>query len=229
MNAWESLVAYATDPETWSGPGSFWVRLYEHMWLSVAATLIAMVLVFPLALYLGHIRRGSQAASAVVNVGRAIPSFGILAVAFLFLVELGVPVLSTPWAVLIALIALAAPPIFTNTVTGIQSVPPSTIEAARGMGMTESKVLSQIELPLAMPLVMEGIRIAFVQVIATATLAAIIAGGGLGRYIIDGFAVRDTGEILFGALAVGVLAIAAEVAFGAIERAVTPRGLRIAR
>jgi osmoprotectant transport system permease protein len=228
VNAWDSLVEYASDPEVWSGPGSFWTRLFDHIWVSVVATIIALILVFPLALYLGHIRKGSQAASAVVNIGRAVPSFGILAIAFLLLVEIGAGT-STPWAVLVALIALAAPPIFTNTIAGIQSVPRATIEAARGMGLTGREILSDIELPMAMPLVMEGIRIAFVQVIATATLWAIVAGGGLGRYIIDGFAVRDTGEILFGAIAVGVLAVIAEVGFGALERAVTPRGLRVAR
>lgn len=228
MNIWQSFVEYVTDPATWSGPGSFWVRIFDHLWVSVVATLIAMLLVFPLALYLGHIRRGSQLASAVVNIGRAIPSFGILAVAFLLLVELGAGV-GTPWSILAALIALAAPPIFTNTVAGIQSVPPATIEAARGMGMTESGVLAEIELPMAMPLVMAGVRIAFVQVIATATLGAIVSWGGLGRYIIDGFAVRDTGEILFGAVAVGLLAIAAELGFTSIARVVTPRGLRVAR
>jgi osmoprotectant transport system permease protein len=131
--------------------------------------------------------------------------------------------------VFVALVALAAPPIFTNTVVGIQSVRPATIEAARGMGMTERGVLLEIELPLAMPLVMEGVRIAFVQVVATATLGAIVAWGGLGRYIIDGFAQRDTGQIIFGALAVGLLAISAELAFSRIEKAVTPRGLKLAR
>jgi ABC-type proline/glycine betaine transport system permease subunit len=125
--------------------------------------------------------------------------------------------------------ALAAPPIFTNTVAGVQSVPPSTVEAARGMGLTEFGVLIDIEVPMAIPLIMEGVRIAFVQVIATATLGAIVAWGGLGRYIIDGFAVQDNGEILFGALAVGLLAVLAEVGFSAIQRNITPRGLRTQR
>lgn len=97
------------------------------------------------------------------------------------------------------------------------------------MGLTERGVLMEIELPLAMPLVMEGIRIAFVQVVATATLGAIVAWGGLGRYIIDGFAQRDTGQIIFGALAVGVLAVGAEFLFSRVESGVTPRGLKIAR
>lgn len=227
MNVWEQLVDYVTDPATWSGPGSFWGRLLEHLWVSVAATLIAIVLVFPLALYLGHVRRGSQAATAVVNIGRAVPSFGILAVAFLVLVEVGAGV-GTPWAVLVTLIALAAPPVFTNTIAGIQSVDRATVEAARGMGLTEREVVTGVELPMAMPLVMEGVRIAFVQVIATATLGAIVAWGGLGRYIIDGFAVRNNGEILFGALSVGLLAIISEVGFSLIQKAVTPKGLSAA-
>ena len=225
---WEQLIEFITDPNTWSGPSSFWPRLIDHVWVSVAATLIAMILVLPPALYLGHVRKGSQAATAVVNVGRAVPSFGILAVAFLVLVEMGAGV-GTPWAVLAALIALAAPPVFTNTVAGIQSVLPSTVEAARGMGLTEREVLLNVELPMALPLMMEGVRIAFVQVIATATLGALVAWGGLGRYIIDGFAVRDNGQILFGAVAVGLLAIAAEVGFTAVQRAVTPKGLKTAR
>ncbi len=228
MNAWESFVEFVSDPTTWSGTGSFWSRMFEHIWVSLAATAIAIILIFPLALWLGHIRKGSQAASAVVNIGRALPSFGILAIAVLAFVEVGINILS-PWPILVALIALAAPPVFTNTIVGIQSVRPSTIEAALGMGLTEREVLREIELPLAMPLIMEGVRIAFVQVVATATLGAIVAWGGLGRYIIDGFAQRDTGQIIFGALAVGLLAIGAELAFSRIEKAVTPRGLKLAR
>jgi osmoprotectant transport system permease protein len=229
MRIWDQFVEYLSDPATWTGPGSFWSRLYDHVWVSVTATIIGFLLVFPLALYLGHIRRGSQAATAVVNVGRALPSFGILAIAFLIIMQIGFGVVGSPWSVLIALIALAAPPIFTNTIAGIQGVQPATIEAARGMGLTEREVLMDIELPMAMPLLMEGVRIAFVQVIATATLGALVAWGGLGRYIIDGFAVRDNGEILFGALAVGLLAIAAEVGFSKIQRAVTPKGLKVVR
>lgn len=228
MGIWDQLVEFVTDPATWTGPGSFWIRLFDHVWVSVAATVIAFVAVFPLALYLGHVRKGSQAATAVVNIGRALPSFGILAIAFLILVQMGAGV-GTPWSILVALIALAAPPVFTNTIAGIQAVQPATIEAARGMGLTERQVLFGIELPMAMPLVMEGVRIAFVQVIATATLGALVAWGGLGRYIIDGFAVRDNGEILFGAIAVGMLAIVAEVGFSFIQRAVTPKGLTVAR
>jgi osmoprotectant transport system permease protein len=228
MSVWEQFVEYLMDPATWSGPASFWGRLFDHVWVSVAATLIAIILVFPLALYLGHVRKGSDAASAVVNIGRAVPSFGLLAVAFMVFVGYGVGV-GTPWAILVALIALGAPPVFTNTIAGVQSVPPAMIEAGRGMGLTERQVVRDIELPLAVPLILEGVRIAFVQGIATATLGALVGWGGLGRYIIDGFAVRDNGEILFGAFAVGVLAVIAEFGFSGLSRVVTPKGLRTAK
>jgi osmoprotectant transport system permease protein len=160
----------------------------------VAAVLIAGVLVLPLAIWLGHIRKGSDIATAVVNIGRAVPSFGVLAIAFLIFVQIGAGI-GEPWAVLVALIALAAPPMFTNTVAGIQTVEPSTLESARGMGLTEREVLTSVELPLSMPLIVEGVRIAFVQVIATATLGALVAWGGLGRFIVDGFAQQDLGEV----------------------------------
>jgi osmoprotectant transport system permease protein len=199
--------------------------LGQHVVISVAAVVIAALLVLPLAVWLGHIRRGSGIATSVVNIGRAIPSFGILAISFLVLVQMGAGV-GEPWAVLVALIALAAPPLFTNTVTGIQSVEPATVEAARGMGLTGGEVLSGVELPLSMPLVMEGIRIATVQVIATATLGALVAWGGLGRYIVDGFARQDMGRLIVGAVLVGLLAIIAELGLGALQRASAPRGTR---
>jgi osmoprotectant transport system permease protein len=123
----------------------------------------------------------------------------------------------------VALFLLSVPPILTNTYVGVQAVDADTIEAARGMGMTEREVLLQLELPLAVPLIMAGVRIAALTVVATATLAALIAGGGLGRYIIDGFAQGDQPQVLAGAALVAVLAIVTEIVFGLLERAVTPR------
>jgi osmoprotectant transport system permease protein len=225
MTAWDEVQEFLRDPETWSGPDSIPVRLGEHIWISIAAVVIAAILVLPLAVWLGHIHRGSGIASTVVNIGRALPSFGILAISFLVLVEMGAGV-GEPWAVLVALIALAAPPLFTNTVTGIQSVELATVEAAKGMGLTGSEVLSRVELPLSTPLVVEGIRIATVQVIATATLGALVAWGGLGRYIVDGFARQDMGRLIVGAVLVGLLAIFAELGLGALQRAAAPRGTR---
>jgi osmoprotectant transport system permease protein len=164
----------------------------------------------------------------VVNIGRALPSFGILAISFLILVRMGAGI-REPWAVLVALIALAAPPMFTNTVAGIQTVEPATVESARGMGLTEREVLTGVELPLAVPVIMEGVRIALVQVIATATLGALVAWGGLGRFIVDGFAQQDQGQLVAGAVLVGLLAVVAELGFSKLQRSATPRGLRTAR
>jgi osmoprotectant transport system permease protein len=225
MTVWEEVQAFLSDPATWSGPDSIPVRLGQHIWISIAAVIIAGLFVLPLAVWLGHIHRGSGFASTVVNIGRALPSFGILAISFLVLVQIGAGV-GEPWAVLVALIALAAPPLFTNTVTGVQSVEAATVEAAKGMGLTGGEVLSRVELPLSMPLVMEGIRVATVQVIATATLGALVAWGGLGRYIVDGFARQDMGRLIVGAVLVGLLAIVAELGLGALQRASAPGGIR---
>jgi osmoprotectant transport system permease protein len=222
---WDQVVAFLQDPTTWSGPSSIPTRLWEHIWISVAATVIAVIAVFPLALWLGHRRRGADAAGAVVNIGRAVPSFGILVLTVMILLELGVSVLS-PWPVLVALIALAAPPVFTNTIAGMQAVSRSTVEAGRGMGLTEGQLVSGVEVPLASPVMVEGLRIALVQVIATATLGALVAWGGLGRFIVDGFSQQNQGKVLVGAFLVALLAIVAEVGLTLVRRAVVPEGMR---
>lgn len=225
---WDEAVEFLRDPATWSGPGSIPVRLWEHSWVSVVATLIAVIAVFPLALWLGHTRRGADVAGAVVNIGRAVPSFGILVLTVMLLLEIGVSVLSV-WPVLVALIALAAPPVFTNTIAGIQGVEPATVEAARGMGFTEGQLITRVEMPLASPVILEGLRIAFVQVIATATLGALVAWGGLGRFIVDGFSQQDQGKVVVGAILVALLAIVAEVGFTLVQKASMPHGLRPAK
>lgn len=221
---WEQIVEFLRDPATWSGPGSIPGRLWEHVWVSAVATLVAVALVFPLALWLGHTRRGADAAGAVVNIGRAIPSFGILVLTVMLLLELGVSVLSV-WPVLVALIALAAPPVFTNTIAGIQGVEPATVEAARGMGLTEGQLIMRVEMPLASSVILEGLRIAFVQVIATATLGALVAWGGLGRFIVDGFSQQNQGKVLVGAILVAILAVLAEFGLSTMQKVLTPKGL----
>ncbi len=222
---WEQLAEFLASDSTWTGAGSIWTRLWEHVWISVTATILAIVLVFPLALWLGHTRRGAEIAGAVVNVGRAVPTFGILVVIVLLAVELGWSVLSV-WPLIVALVALAAPPVFTNTIAGIQGVSPATVEAARGMGLTEVQLVRQVEMPLAAPVIAEGMRIAFVQVIATATLGALLGKGGLGRFIVDGFSQQDQGEVLAGAVLVALLAVIAEVGLSYAQKAMTPRGVR---
>ena len=215
----EELQLFLGDPETWWGPGSIPLRLAEHLLLSAVAVIIAAALVIPVALWAAHRRRGIAAASAVVNIGRAVPTFGILVVVVVWL-GLG------PWPALVALVALSGPPMFTNTAAGVLAVDPAVLESARGMGMTGGRILREVEFPLALPVISEGVRIATSQVIATATLAALAAGGGLGRFIVDGFAKRDQGELLIGAVLVAVLAVAAERAFTRGQRRLTPAGVR---
>lgn len=217
------VAEFLTADSTWSGSTSIPVRLWEHLWISLLPVVIAGMVTIPAGLVLAHLRKGTLLASSIVNIGRAVPSFGILAISVVLLIGvIGLsPLLAFP-----ALIALAAPPMFTNAITGVVTVPPTTVEAARGMGMREAQILWRVELPLALPVITEGIRVAVVQVIATATLAALVAGPGLGRYIVDGFAKqRGEGELVVGAVLVAMLAVAAEVGFGLLERAVTPAGV----
>lgn len=213
-----------------SGADGIPVRVWEHLLVSGAALLAAAAVALPLAAWLGHTGRGGVAVTAVVNIGRALPSFGIVALALPLTIRLarnvsfidsGLGFLPT----FVALFFLALPPIFTNTHTGIRTVDAETVEAARGMGVTEMGILTQIEIPMASPVILTGIRVTAVQVVATATLGAIVAYGGLGRYIIDGFAVQDSTELLAGAILVALLSILTEVAFSAVERWVVPTGL----
>lgn len=214
----DELRLFLGDPETWWGPASIPLRLAEHLLLSAVAVIIAAALVIPPALWAAHRRRGVVAASAVVNIGRAVPTFGILVIVVVWL-GLG------PWPALVALIALSGPPMFTNTVAGVMAVEPAVLESAWGMGLTGRAVLMKVELPLALPVIAEGIRIAISQVIATATLAALAAGGGLGRFIVDGFAKRDQGELLMGAVLVAALAVVVEMAFTRGQQRLVSGGL----
>jgi osmoprotectant transport system permease protein len=217
------VIEWFTDPEHWSGSAGIPVRLLEHVEMSLLSVTVAALIAFPLGLLVGHTSRGTFLVVSVANLGRAIPSFGLLFLFVLFF-PLG---LDTPSAlrppILFALVLLGIPPILTNTYVGIQSVEPDTLEAARGMGMTEGDVLRRLELPLAAPLIVAGLRTAAVQVVATATLAAVVAGGGLGRLITDGFATGNDAQIFGGAVLVALLAILTELGFGLLQRSVAPR------
>lgn len=204
------------DPVNWSGSGGIPSRLQEHVLISAISVAIAAVVALPAAMYIGHRRRFEFLVVSVANIGRAIPSFGLL---FLFVILLGLG--DEP--VVIAMVLLAIPPILTNTYVGIQTVDSDTLEAARGMGMSEAAVLASIELPLAAPVIVAGLRTAAVQVVATATLAAVPAGGGLGRFIVDGFAAGDDPQTFAGAVLVALLAVVTEIAFAFLQRAVAPR------
>jgi osmoprotectant transport system permease protein len=210
------VAEWFTDPANWSGSFGIPKRFVEHIQISAISVGVAALIALPAAMNIGHRRRFEFLVVSIANLGRAIPSFGLL---FLFVILLGIG----EEAIILAMILLAIPPILTNAYVGIQGVDADTLEAARGMGMSEAGVLMRIELPLAAPVIVAGLRTAAVQVVATATLAAVVGGGGLGRYISDGFAGGDRPQIFAGALLVALLAIATELAFALFQRLVTPR------
>lgn len=222
---------FLRDQAQWRGTDGITARLLEHVQISFVAVIAAIVLAVPLSLWLGHKRRFGLLVINVSNIGRALPSFAILVVGNQLLGLDEKPVIGVV-SVFLALLALAIPPIVTNTYVGISEVPDDVRDAARGMGLSEGQILRRVEIPLAIPLIMAGVRTTAVQVVATATIAAQLGSGGLGRFIIDGFATRSSGgfvKVIVGALLVALLALATELLLGLVQRALTPRGLRAER
>ncbi|MFL5797841.1 MAG: ABC transporter permease [Actinomycetota bacterium] len=199
-------------------------QLIYHVELSAIAVGIAAAVAIPVGLIVGHMRRGELLAVSIANVGRAIPSFGLVVLIFILVGNVAPTLQLTMLPTAIALVFLAIPPILTNTYVGIQAVDADTIEAARGMGLSEWQVLTRLEMPLAAPLIMAGLRTSAVTVVATATLAAFVGGGGLGAFLYGGFSQNgQEQQLIGGAMLVAVLAILTEVLFAGLERAVTPR------
>jgi osmoprotectant transport system permease protein len=217
-----AVVRWFLDPQHWQGIDGIPNRLQEHVVMSLAATATAAAIALPIGLVLGHFGRGGAFAINVSNVGRALPSFAILVLA-VQLVGIGA---APAYA---ALVALAVPPMVTNSYVGMRDVDERLRDAARGLGMRESRVLLGVELPNALPVVMAGIRTAGVQVVATAPLAALVGWGGLGRYIIDGLSQRDYVQVFAGALLVAALSAMAELILATAQYLLTPPGLRSAR
>jgi osmoprotectant transport system permease protein len=215
------VLRYLTSAESWRGSLGIGNLLREHLLMSALALGVAGAVAFPAGLWIGHRRRYEFLVTSIANVGRAVPSLAILAFLVPFSIRLGLGI--GFWPTAIALVALAIPPILTNTYVGVQGVDPDTVEAARGMGMTEARVLRRVEVPLAAPLILAGVRIATLQVIATATLAALVGWGGLGRLIVDGFAVRDFVRVFSGALLVALLALLVDAILGWTSRRLAPR------
>jgi osmoprotectant transport system permease protein len=209
-----------TNGSHWQGSDGIPTRLGEHLHLSFEAVLIGAVIALPIGVTLGHYGRFGNLAISVSNVGRAIPSYGLLVIAFTVL-GLG------DGPIVLALTALAIPPMVTNSYVALSEVDPDIKEAARGMGYRELAQLLRIELPLAVPLIMAGLRTSAIQVVATATVAALVAGGGLGRYIVDGFAQFDYTKLFAGALLVAALALATELLLSGLQRMLVPRGIRL--
>lgn len=214
---WDYLAA----AEHWRGAGGLLDLLWQQLLLTATALLAAVLVGLPLALWLGHVGRGGFVAINVSGVGRAVPTFALLAV----LVAADWPGSGTlgPYgraglATLLALTAFALPPIITQAYVAVREVPEEVREAARGLGMTGAQSFWRTELPLALPLVVGGVRLALVQVWATATIAALVAGPGLGRVITDGFYRNDYGQGLAGAVVVAAVALLLELAAAALQR-----------
>jgi osmoprotectant transport system permease protein len=204
------------------GRPGFAELLRTHVLLSVVALLIAIAIALPVALAIRNTSLGAALAVNIGNIGRAVPSLAILALCQPFL-GFGFD------TALVALTALAIPPILINASTGLREVSRDVIDAARGMGLSGGQILTRIQMPIAAPVIFAGIRTSAVQVVASATLATFIGGGGLGDLIVEGTQLNDNATLLAGSLSVAVLAIITEVGFGALERGMTPKGLRIAQ
>ena len=212
---------YLTDSYNWSGNEGIWARILEHLWYTFAALGLAVLVAVPVGLRIGHTRRGAFLAINLGNAARALPSLGLLMIAVLLTNQIGF------LPVLIALFALGVPPILASTYAGISGVDPATIDAARGMGMTGREILTKVEIPIGLPLIISGIRSATLQIVSTATIAALVSLGGLGRYVVDGLKLRDFPQMFTGALLVALLAIALDALFALIGRLTVSPGLKI--
>jgi osmoprotectant transport system permease protein len=218
MNFVEATVTWLTDPVNWDGPNGIPARLLEHLALSIAALAIAGLVALPLGLAVGHLRRAAGVTVGAATIGRAIPSFALMGLILPLTQPIDPENGFTVYPTLFAMAILAIPPILVNTMTGVREVDQDLVEAARGMGLTESQVMRRIEIPLALPVILGGIRSATVQVIATTTLGAILAYGGLGRYIVDGIAQRDDGQLYGGVVLVAGLALLGEGSLALLQR-----------
>jgi osmoprotectant transport system permease protein len=219
-----SVAGWLLSPTHWVGSDGIPSRIGEHLLLSGLATLVAVLVALPLGVYFGHSGRGGFFAVNVANLGRALPSMALLALALpvAFSLKLGLGF----WPTFLALVPLGIPPVLTNSFVAVREVDRDVVEAARGMGFREDQVLRRVELPIALPIILAGVRNAAVAIVATATLGALVAGGGLGRYIVDGLARQEYERLFVGALLVALLAIATELAFGVAERVLVSAGVR---
>jgi len=211
MTIFELTWRWMSDPEQWQGPDGIPARLIEHLWYSALALAIAAAIALPLGLFIGHTRRAAFLAVNSANAARALPTLGLL---MLVVLAAGVGLLP----VLVALIALAIPPILVNTYAGIRAVDADVVDASKGVGMTGMQVLTKVEMPLAVPLILLGLRTAAIQIVSTATIAAYVSLGGLGRFIVDGLARRDYELVAGGAVLVALLAVVTQAAFVLLQR-----------
>lgn len=218
---WEWLA----DPAHWQGSDGIWVRLVEHLGYAAITLVLAAAIGIPLGLWIGHTGRGRVAVVNLANGVRSVPTLGLLFVAVLVLGPLLAGDIAFLVPAIFVLVVLAVPPILAGAYAGIESVDPSARDAARGMGMSSWQVLWRVEVPCALPLIFSGLRSSTLQVIATATLTASISLGGLGRFLIDGQAYRDYGQMAGGAVLVAALAMAVDLVFAVVQRIAVSPGL----
>jgi osmoprotectant transport system permease protein len=213
------LIDFFTNPDNWSGPDGIPVRLLEHLEFSAISLLLATLIALPLGLWIGHTGKGALFAILSANAARSLPTLGLLV---LIVLLMGV---GTIVPVLIPLVALAVPPILVNTYEGIRGVDPDLRDAAYGMGLRGGQVLGRVLVPTALPLIMLGLRVAAIQVVSTATVAAYVGLGGLGRFIVDGLATKDFPSTIGGAVLVALLALIVQLGFGLVQRFLVSPGV----
>lgn len=229
MDLLSRTAAWLTDPAHWAGPNGIPARLLEHAGWSTVSLLIAIAIALPVGLWIGHTRRFTWLAVNSANLWRALPSLAVIAMVLPITAALDPQAGFKIYPTVVAMVVLAIPPILVNAQAGVTEVESDMVEAGRGQGMSEWQILTRVELPLAVPIVVAGIRSAAIQVVATATLGALLGGPGLGRYLVEGFATFSLGgdaQVVGGAILVGALVIAVEAAFALAQYLLTPRGLR---
>ncbi|GAB2717233.1 ABC transporter permease [Streptomyces bullii] len=219
MNVLTFVHSFFGDGAHWQGYDGIPARLGEHVRYSLLALALAAAIGLPVGLVTGHHGRGGTVLSLAATAGRALPSFGLLVLMTMLLGFGMVPVM-------IPLVVLAVPPILVTTYEAVRAVDPAPVDAARGMGMHERRILFQVELPVALPLILSGLRSAAIQIVSTATIAAYVSLGGLGRYIVDGLYQRDYEKVVGGAALVAVLALATLAVFWAVGRIAVSPGVR---
>lgn len=230
MNPVEATIAWLADSSHWAGPAGIPTRLLEHLALSGASMAIALSVAIPIGLWIGHTGRFASFAINLSNLGRALPSLAVIGLVLPITAAIDPQLGFRVYPTLIAMVVLAIPPILVNTREGIAGVDRDLVEAARAMGMREGQVVRRVELPLALPAIVVGLRSAAVQVVATATLGAIFGSGGLGRYLVEGIAQRDDGMTFGGVVLVAGLALAVEGGFVLLQRMIrSPAMERIER
>lgn len=225
MNPIESALGWLVDASHWTAPAGIPTRLLEHLALAGGSLAIALAVAIPAGIWIGHTGRFASAAANLAIVWRAMPSLAVIGTVLPFTAAIDPQLGFRVYPTLVAMVVLAIPPVLLNAQAGIAGVDRELVEAARAMGMRESQVVRRLELPLAVPAIIAGIRSGAVQVVATATLGAIFGSGGLGRYLVEGIAQRDDGMTYGGVVLVAALALAVEGAFILVQRLIRSPGL----